>query len=186
MLDLVGLHFRICGILIDPGHPGDVFDVGYMPFERSLEAAISRGAAAKVSCDCVNVNKPKFRNFDRPLGLPGQDVGNVSSLRNMTVRVRGNCRCRQPRNNSRDRADINRRKSRRYKRYLQNFDGPLGLSGRRRQCFWRRQRVISSKNEYLVPGVRNKKFIWCQVTKCKKCIWCKMTVTNNFSWQSKG
>ena len=46
MLDLVGINFRICGISIDPGHPGDVVDVGNMPFERSLEAAISRGAAA--------------------------------------------------------------------------------------------------------------------------------------------
>ena len=46
LLDLVGVHFCICGISIDPGHPGDVFDVGYMPFERSPEAAISRGAAA--------------------------------------------------------------------------------------------------------------------------------------------
>ena len=40
LLDLVG-HFA------DPGHPGDVFDVGYVPFERSPEAAISRGAAAR-------------------------------------------------------------------------------------------------------------------------------------------
>ena len=46
LLDLVGIHFRICRILIDPGHPGDVFDVGYVPFERSSEATISRGAAA--------------------------------------------------------------------------------------------------------------------------------------------
>ena len=39
MLDFVGINFRICGISIDPGHPGNVFDVGYVPFERSPEAA---------------------------------------------------------------------------------------------------------------------------------------------------
>ena len=32
-------------------------------------------------------------------------------------------------------ADVNRRKCGRYTRYLRNFDGPLGLSGCRRQCF---------------------------------------------------
>ena len=47
LLDLVGINFRICGISIDPGHPGDVFDVGNVPFERSPEAAISCGAAPK-------------------------------------------------------------------------------------------------------------------------------------------
>ena len=30
MLDLGGINFRICGISIDPDHPGDVFDVGYV------------------------------------------------------------------------------------------------------------------------------------------------------------
>ena len=59
----------------------------------------------------------------------------MSFLRNTTVRVRRNCRCRQPRNNSRDCADVNRRKSRRYMRYLRNFDGPLGLSGCRGNFF---------------------------------------------------
>ena len=59
----------------------------------------------------------------------------MQSLRNTMVRVRGNCRCRQLRNNSSDRADVNRRKSGRDTRYLQNFDGPLELSGRHRQCF---------------------------------------------------
>ena len=44
--DLVGINFRICGILIDPGHPGDVCDVGYVLFEPSSKAAINRGAAA--------------------------------------------------------------------------------------------------------------------------------------------
>ena len=43
LLDLVGINFRICGISIDPGHPRDVFDVGYVQFERSPEAAISDG-----------------------------------------------------------------------------------------------------------------------------------------------
>ena len=46
MLDLIGINFRICGISIDPGHSGEVFDVSYMPFERSLKAAISHEAAA--------------------------------------------------------------------------------------------------------------------------------------------
>ena len=49
LLDFVGINFRICGISIDAGHPGDVFDVGYMPFERSPEAARSHGAAAGAS-----------------------------------------------------------------------------------------------------------------------------------------
>ena len=115
-----------------------------------------RSCRQRVSCDRVNVNKPKLRNFDRPLELPGHlqwncYVSNVSSLRNTTVRVCGNCRCRQPRNNSRDRADVNRRQSGRYMPYLRNFNGPLRLSGRRRQCFWRRQRVISSKNDGASP-----------------------------------
>ena len=57
---------------IDPGHSGDVFDVDYVPFVRSAEAAISRGAAAgALVAISVNVNKPKLQNFDRPLGLPG-------------------------------------------------------------------------------------------------------------------
>ena len=47
LLDLVGIEFRICGISIDPGLAGDVFDVGNLLFERSSEAAISRGAAVK-------------------------------------------------------------------------------------------------------------------------------------------
>ena len=46
LLDLVGIHLCICGISINSGHPGDVFAVGYEPFERSSQAAISRGAAA--------------------------------------------------------------------------------------------------------------------------------------------
>ena len=32
---------------------------------------------------------------------------------------------------------------------------------------------------YLVPGVRNGKKIWCQVTKCKKIILCQMKVKKN-------
>ena len=59
----------------------------------------------------------------------------MSSPRNTTVRMRGNCRYRQLRNNSRDRTDVNRRKCGRYTRDLRNCDGPLGLSGRRRKCF---------------------------------------------------
>ena len=53
LLDIVGINFRICGISIDPGHPGDVVDVGNVPFERSLEAAISRRAAGGVSVAIV-------------------------------------------------------------------------------------------------------------------------------------
>ena len=41
LLDLIGINFRICRISIDPGHPGYVYDVGYVPFERSSEAAIA-------------------------------------------------------------------------------------------------------------------------------------------------
>ena len=47
LLDLVGINFRICGLSIETGHPGDVSDVGYVPFEGSPEAAISGGAAAR-------------------------------------------------------------------------------------------------------------------------------------------
>ena len=40
--DLVGVNFSNCGISIDPSGylviAGDVFDVGYMPLERSPEA----------------------------------------------------------------------------------------------------------------------------------------------------
>ena len=46
LLDFVGIIFYICIISVDPGHPGDVFDVGYVTFERSPEGARSRGAAA--------------------------------------------------------------------------------------------------------------------------------------------
>ena len=53
LLDLIGINFSICGISIDPGHPGDVFDVGYVPFERSPEAAISRGATGGASVAIV-------------------------------------------------------------------------------------------------------------------------------------
>ena len=45
----------------------------------------------------------------------------MSSLPNTTVWVRGNCRYRQPRNNSRDRTDVNRCKCGRYTRYLRTF-----------------------------------------------------------------
>ena len=53
MLDLIGIHFRICGISIGSGHPGDVFDVRYVPFERSPEAAISREATGGASVTIV-------------------------------------------------------------------------------------------------------------------------------------
>ena len=47
LLHLVGINFRICGISIDPDHPGDVFYISYVLFERSPEAVISRGVAAR-------------------------------------------------------------------------------------------------------------------------------------------
>ena len=68
LLDFVGINFRVCRISIDPGHPSHVFDVGYVPFEPSPEAA---EPPPERQYDRVNVNKPKLRNFDRPLGLPG-------------------------------------------------------------------------------------------------------------------
>ena len=49
LLDLIGINFRICGISINPGHPDDIFDIGYVSFERSSEAAICRGAAGGAS-----------------------------------------------------------------------------------------------------------------------------------------
>ena len=92
--------------------PAMFFDVGNVPFELSGSRHQPWSRRRSVSCDRVNVNNPKLRNFDRPLWLPGHlqcifYVGNVSSLRNTTVRVRGNCRYRQPPNNSRDRTDVN-------------------------------------------------------------------------------
>ena len=44
-----------------------------------------------------------------------------------------------------------KRKIRRYALYLHNFDRPLGLPGHIRRCFWRRQRVIFSKNDGMSP-----------------------------------
>ena len=117
-LDLVGINFRICGI--DPGHRRRYF----WRRQRAVWAISGnrhqpRSRRQSVRCDRVNVNKPKLRNFDRPLGLPGHlqwifYVGNVSSFRHTTVLVRGNCRYRRPRNNSRDPTDVNRRKCGKY------------------------------------------------------------------------
>ena len=151
------INFRTCGISIDPGHRRRCFwrrQRAVWAISRSRHQP--RGRRRSISCNRVNVNRPKLRNFDRPLGclvISSEvfDVGNVSSLRNPTVRVRGNCCYRQLRNISRDHADVNRRKCGRYTRYLRNFDGPVGLSSRRRQCFLRRQRVISSKNDGVSP-----------------------------------
>ena len=115
-----------------------------------------RSRQRSVSCDRVNVNKPKLRNFERPLGLPGHLQWSFWRLQRVISSKYDsagacNCRRRQPRNNSRDHADVNRRKSGRDMRYLQNYDGPLELSGRRRQCVWCRQRVISLKNDGASP-----------------------------------
>ena len=50
----------------------EYLDVGYVPFERSPEAAISHWSRRwSISYDLVNINKRKLWNLDRPLGLPG-------------------------------------------------------------------------------------------------------------------
>ena len=153
-------NFRICGISIDPGHRRWCFWRGQRAvwaISRSRHQLRSRRRS--IICDRVNVNKPKLRNFDRPLGLPGHLQWSFwrrhrvisSKYDGAGLRVHSNCCYRQPPNNSRDPTDVNRRKCGKYTRYLWNFDGPLGLSGRRRQCFWRRQRVNYSKNDGASP-----------------------------------
>ena len=145
-------HFRICRISFKPGKSRRCFWrrlCAIWAISGSRHQPWSRRRS--ISCNLVNVNLCKLRNFDRPLGLPDHlqwsfYVSNLSSLRHTTVRMRGNFRCHQPRNNSHDRVDVNRRKSGRYTQYLWNFDGQLWLPGRRRWCFWRQQCVISSKN----------------------------------------
>ena len=72
LLDLVGINLRICGISIDPGHRRRCF----RRRQRAVWAISGsrhqpRSRRRSVSCDRVNVNKPKLRNFDQPLGLPG-------------------------------------------------------------------------------------------------------------------
>ena len=112
-----------------------------------------RSRRRSVSCDRVNVNKPKLWNFDRPLGLPGhfqwiflRRQGVISS----TYDGAGAWQLPLP-SAAEQRSRSHRRKCGRYTRYLRNFDEPLGVYGRRRRCFWRRQRVISSKNEVASP-----------------------------------
>ena len=157
LLDLVGINFCIYGISIDFGHRRRSFWCRQRAvWAISWSRHQPRSRRRRVSCNRVNVNKPKLRNFDRPLGLPGHLQWsfwrrNMSSLRNTMVRLRSNCRYRRPPNNSRDSTDVNRRKCGKYTGYLRNFDGPFGLSGRRRQCFWRRQRVNYSKNNGASP-----------------------------------
>ena len=99
-----------------------------------------RSRGRSVSYDRVNVNKPKLRNFDRPLGLPGHLQWSFwRRQRVMSSKYDGAYAWQLPilsvAEQQSDRADVNRRKCGRYTRYLWNFDGPLGLSGRRRQCF---------------------------------------------------
>ena len=52
LLDLVGINFRNCGTSIGPdlrqAAAGDDFDVGNVPFEWSLSAAVSRGALVTI------------------------------------------------------------------------------------------------------------------------------------------
>ena len=116
----MGINFRICGIAIDPGLSWRF----WCRFWRRLRAvwAISgsrhqpRRRRQSVNCDLANVNKRKLWRFDRRYGCLVISsevfyVGNVSSLRDTMVRVHGNWRCHQLRNNSRNRVDVNRRKS---------------------------------------------------------------------------
>ena len=53
MLDLVGINLRILEFRSILVIADDVFDVSNVPFERSPEAAISRGAAAGASVAIV-------------------------------------------------------------------------------------------------------------------------------------
>ena len=126
---------------------------------ESVATAVAVSRGTPVAIYFVDINRRKIgrytwylRNFDRPLGLPGhrrqcfwlrQHV--ISSK--MMARVRGNCCCNQLRNNSCDLVDVNRRKIRRYTQYLWKFDRLLLLPSHHWWCFWRRQRVISSKND---------------------------------------
>ena len=90
-----------------------------------------RSRRRSVSCDRVNVNKPKLRHFDRPLGLPGHLQKFLTSATCHLFEiwrcgcVATACRCRQPRDNSRDRADVNRRKSDRVIYIYWNWNIPL-------------------------------------------------------------
>ena len=112
-----------------------------------------RSRRRSVSCDRVNVNKPKLRNFDRPLGLPGQLQWNcLRRQRVISLKYDSAGAWQLPLSSAAEqKSRSRRRKSESYTQYLRKFDGPLGLSGRRRQCFWRRQRVISSKNDGTSP-----------------------------------
>ena len=53
LLNLVGIDFVFAEFRSILVIAGDVFDVGNLPFERSPEAAISRGAAAGASVAIV-------------------------------------------------------------------------------------------------------------------------------------
>ena len=110
-------NFRICGISIDPGLSWQYFWCR----QRAIWAISGsrpplRSRRRSVSCDLVNVNKVNCGiSIDRKgclvISIKVFDVGNMLSLRNMMAREHGNCRYRQPRNNSCDRVDVNRRKS---------------------------------------------------------------------------
>ena len=156
MLDLVGINLRICGISIHPGHCWRCF----WRRQRAVWAISGsrhqpRSRRRSVSCDRVNVNKPKLRNFDRPLGLPVHLQWSLWRRQRVISSKYDGVGARQlplpSAVEQQSRSHRHRRKCGRYTRYLRNFDGPLGLSGRRRQCFWRRQRVISSKNDGASP-----------------------------------
>ena len=78
LLDLVGINLRICGISIDPGNRRRCF----WRRQRAVWAISGschqpRSRRRSVSCDRVNVNKPKLQKFDRPLGLPGHLHGSI-------------------------------------------------------------------------------------------------------------
>ena len=68
LLDFVGINFRICGISIDPGHPGDVFDVGYVLFERSPEAAEPPPERQMQSCKRKQTKIAEFQSTVRVAG----------------------------------------------------------------------------------------------------------------------
>ena len=53
LLDLVGIHFRICGISIDPGHPGDVLTSATRHLSDLRNPPTSHGAAAGASVAIV-------------------------------------------------------------------------------------------------------------------------------------
>ena len=131
LLHLVGINFRVCGILID-------LDNSRRFFWRRLCAvwAISgsrhqpRSRCRSISCDRVNINKPKLRNFDRPLGFRGQLQWSFWCRQRISSKYDGAGAWQLPLPSATEQQSRSRRRKRcksgRYTRYLRNFDGPLG------------------------------------------------------------